>query len=150
MNLGEFIDELLGRKKKPRKLVDIDVDEITLCESAANRKTFFITKGRKMDEFFKAIKLFLDGEIGKATISGTELKKAMETLLAYKSDFPEDIKSALDVILKSAFLSSSERSRDDDFPSIPIVGPAHLIDKMADTFEDGEEADDDEPIDEWG
>ncbi|MCK4825426.1 hypothetical protein KA005_57290, partial [bacterium] len=45
-------------RKKPRKLVDIDVDEITLCGSAATRKKFFITKMEEsMKDFSDAMSL---------------------------------------------------------------------------------------------
>ena len=95
MDFDEYISSFHGKKKK-RKLVDIDVDEITLCGSPANRKIFMIRKmGERMDEFFEAIELFLDGTIGKATIGEVELKQAMKTLLAYKSDFPDDINPLL-------------------------------------------------------
>jgi len=154
MDFDEYISSFHGKKKK-RKLVDIDVDEITLCGSPANQKTFFITKmGAKMDEFFKAIELFLDDAIGKAEVDETKLKRAMKTLLAYKSDFPDDIKSSLDLILKWAtkqYGYPTQKSRKDDFPSIPLIGPVHILDKMAgvDEDEDGDE-DDDELVDEWG
>lgn len=155
MNFEEYFDSFPGRKKKKRKLVDIDVDEITLCQSPAIRKTFMILKGKKMDEILKLIKQFTGSEVevGKSA-DPTEVKEALKTLLQYSEDLPAGLKDALDTILKSAYGSFPVRNRNDDFPSIPIVGPAHLVDKMVGSFEDNdsedENDDDDGPVDEWG
>ena len=68
MNFEEYLESL--RKKKARKLYDIEIDEITLCASPANRKKFYITKTEgSMKDFNKAIDLaekFLDEDIEKA------------------------------------------------------------------------------------
>ena len=54
------------------------------------------------------------------------------------------------MILKSAVSSSPGRNQaTDNYPSIPIVGPQRILEKMA-HIEDDDEDDDDEPIDEWG
>ena len=148
MNLEEYAE--LMRKKKPRHLVDIEVEEISLCTSAANRKKFYILKmGDSMKNFKEAMKLveeFLDGGLEKSKVDAAKLKKAMKTMMAYKDDFPDELKAAIDVVLKWAagHESSIKKGQVDDFPSIPIVGPASIIDKMADDIEDTEDEEDDE------
>ena len=46
MNLEEYAE--LMRKKKPRRLVDIEVEEISLVSSPATRKLFYIKKRSQM------------------------------------------------------------------------------------------------------
>lgn len=148
MDLEEYIDSL--RKKKPRKILDIDVDEITLCGSAANRKKFYVLKmGDSMKNFNEALKLveeFLDGGLEKSKVDAAKLKKAMKTMIIYKDDLPDELKASIDVVLKWAagHESSIKKSQVDDFPSIPIVGPASVLEKMADDIEDDEDEEDDE------
>lgn len=152
MNLDEYIDAF-GRKKKKRKLREIIVDEITLCESPANRKTFMILKGKRMDEIIKLIKEFVGSEfeIGKA-VDLAGVKKALKTLLQYGGDLPDELKSSLDTILKSAFSYPAQKSQGDNFPSIPIVAPQSVLEKMSgfEDFDDDDGNDDDEFNDEWG
>jgi len=48
----------------PRKIFDIDISEITLCKSPANRKKFFIKKSKEkpMKEFIENLKKFVAEE----------------------------------------------------------------------------------------
>jgi len=151
MNLEEFIESVTGRKSKPRKIVDLDIDEITLCDSAANRKTFYITKRNKMNKIIGLVEQYLETEIEKLEVGETEIKRAVETLLNYKPELPDDVEQAVGVLMKSMVQRSghpAEKSQADDFPSIPIVGPAHLISKMVP--ENDEDDDEDSSLDEWG
>jgi len=153
MTLEEFIESVTGRKLKPRKIVDLEIEEITLCGSAANRKSFYITKGNRMSEVIELIKQFLETEIEKLEVGETEIKRAVETLLIHKPELPDDIEQAIGVLMKSMVQRSghlAEKSQADDFPSIPICGPAHLISKMIPDSDDDENDDEDSPLDEWG
>jgi len=154
MDLEEYLESL--RKKKARKLYDIEIDEITLCASPANRKKFYITKRSQTmtKDFNNAIDMaekFLDEDIEKTgKVDGKKLKKAMESILAYKDDMPDELKDAIDVILRCAAGQGAptKKSQIDPYPSIPILGPAHIVEKLADDIEDTEDEDDDE--EEWG
>lgn len=152
MDFNEYIDAF-GRWKKKRKLRDIIVDEITLAGSPANRKTFAILKGKKMNEIIKLIKKFIgrEFEVGKA-VDSVKVKEALKTLLQYSEDFPAELKDSLDTILNSAYGFTAEKSQNDDFPSICIVGPQKILEKMAGIEDDDltdEDDDDDEIISEW-
>jgi len=152
MNLEEFIESVTGRKLKPRKIKDIEISEITLCGSPANRKSFYITKGNRMSEVIELIKQFLETEIEKLEVGETEIKRAVETLLNYKPELPDDIEQAIGVLMKSMVQRSghpAEKSQDDPYPSIPIVAPAHLISKMV-PDENDEDNNEDSSLDEWG
>lgn len=103
----------------PRKLVDIDVDEITLCGSAANRKKFFIKKMEdSMKEFIEELKKFMaeDDEdieevLTKEDIEKAEklsdnvikvIKGALNILNKYKADMPDDVLTAIKSLAKYA------------------------------------------------
>jgi len=103
-------------------------------------------------DFNKAIDLaeeFLDEDIEKSEkVDGKKFKKAMESILSYKEDMPDELKDAIDTILKCAASSGipTKKSEVDDWPSIPIVGPASVLEKMVDDTDDEEDDEDDE----WG
>ena len=103
----------------PRKLYDIDVEEITLCGSAANRKTFFIKKSKetKMPKFIDILKGFVVDEdddeltaeeIAKAEALGKEpkatIENAVNTFAEYKESMPEDLLAATKILVKQASL----------------------------------------------
>lgn len=94
----------LASEVKPRKLYDIDVDEITICASAANRKSFFIMKQDK--EIIAAVadyfgKGFDIGQLEK-TEDNSELLQALKDLAEWRATLPEDALMALDVLAKTA------------------------------------------------
>ena len=152
MNLEEHTK--LWRKKAPRRLVDIDVEEISLCASAANRKKFFIKKmedstmTKDFNEALKLVEEFVaDDDLEKSKIDATRLKEAMKTLVAFKSDLYPELRNAISVFLRWATgdkikknWKSDRSSIIDNFPSIPIAAPEHIISKMIDRM-DGEDAD---------
>ncbi len=109
----------------PRKLKDIDVDEISLVPEAANRKTFFILKRRNlMDEELKALlsEFFDDEDVAEIEKMATEvadvddvekqkklsqqalnaIKGAFNMLNKYKADLPDDLAGALKTLAKYA------------------------------------------------
>jgi hypothetical protein len=108
-----------------RKLKNIEVEEISLVDKAANSKTFYITKQRRqqMDKFIELIKSFLgkkinDEEIAKAkalpetTVS--ELEPALKTLEEYRDEFSDDVFGAIQDLSKAAILQE-ERVEEIDF-----------------------------------
>jgi len=100
-------------------------------------------------DFDKAIDMaekFLDEDIEKAEkVDAKKLKKAMESILAYKEDMPDELKDAIDTILKCAasYGIPTKKSEVDDWPSIPIMAPAGTLEKMV---EDTEDEEDDEEV----
>lgn len=103
----------------PRKLFDIDVEEITLCGSAANRKKFFIRKMEdSMKEFIEELKKFMaeDDEDEKEVLAKEDIEKAeklgdaamkaikgaLNILNKYKADMPDDVLKAIKTLVKYA------------------------------------------------
>jgi len=101
----------------PRKLYDIDVDEITICASTANRKQFFIKKSKEkpMEKFIEVLKGFVveedddeltKEEIAKAEALGKEPKAVIENSLntfnEYKESMPDDLLAATKILVKQA------------------------------------------------
>ena len=101
----------------PRKLYDIDVDEITICASTANRKMFFIKKSKEnpMKEFIEVLKGFVvdeDGdeltkeEIAKAEALGKEpravIENSLNTFEEYRESMPDDLLAATRILVKQA------------------------------------------------
>lgn len=111
-----------------RKLYDIDVEEITLCASAANRKTFFIKKAKEkiMDKFIDILKGFVvdeegdeltEEEIAKAEALGKEpkavIENALNTFSEYKESMPEDLLAATKILVKQASLVDLPLSKEE-------------------------------------
>ncbi len=101
----------------PRKMYDINVDEITLTGSTANRKQFFIKKSKEktMDKFIKVLKGFVEDEdgdeltteeIAKAEALGKEpreiIENALNTFEEYRESMPEDLLTATRILVKQA------------------------------------------------
>jgi len=96
----------------PRKLQDIEIDEISLVEQGANRKKFAIIKRRRlMDEFIKLLKEFLgeeaiDAETVKksvAALGADVIKKmsgALTHLATYFDEFPEAIQKSIMALIE--------------------------------------------------
>ena len=123
----------------PRKLLDIDIDEMTLCKSPANRKKFFIKKEEDlMKEFIEVLKKFMaededkidealtDEEVTKVEKLSDEdmkgLKDALDTLSAYDvENIPVDALKAIKTFVKQASLGNP----------IEKVDEAKLIEEFA-------------------
>ncbi|NVM21425.1 MAG: hypothetical protein HWN68_06560 [Desulfobacterales bacterium] len=98
----------------PRRLKDLEVEEISLVDSAATRKQFYIVKRRnqQMEEFVELLKSFLgedeitDEDIEKANkvpeAALKAIKGAVNILNKYKADFPPEILNALKTLTKYA------------------------------------------------
>ena len=101
----------------PRKMYDIDVDEITLTGSTANRKQFFIKKSKEkaMDKFIEILKGFVvdedDDELTKEEIEKAEalgkepkaiIENALNTFEEYKESMPDDLLAATRILVKQA------------------------------------------------
>jgi len=101
----------------PRKMYDIDVDEITLTGSTANRKQFFIKKSKEkiMDKFIEVLKGFVvdedddeltKEEIAKAEALGKEpkaiIENALNTFEEYRESMPDDLLAATRILVKQA------------------------------------------------
>jgi len=101
----------------PRKLVDIEISEITLCGAAANRKVFFIKKSKEkpMDKFIEVLKGFVvdededeltKEEIAKAEALGKEpreiIENSLNTLEEYRESMPDDLLAATRILVKQA------------------------------------------------
>lgn len=101
----------------PRKMYDIDVDEITLTGSTANRKQFFIKKSKEksMDKFIELLKGFVEDEDGDE-LTAEEIKKAealakepmeiienaLNTFEEYRESMPDDLLAATRILVKQA------------------------------------------------
>lgn len=111
----------------PRKLFDIDVDEITLTGSTANRKQFFIKKSKEkiMDKFIKALKGFVEDEdgdeltteeIAKAEALGKEPREVIENALStfeeYRESMPDDLLAATRILVKQASIIDAPISKE--------------------------------------
>lgn len=99
----------------PRKLKEIEADEVSLVDKAANKTKFFILKRSKlMDEFIKILKqwfgedVLTDEEIAKAKELPTETVEAatsaLESLSEHKDVYPDDYLDALNMIIKGALI----------------------------------------------
>ena len=102
----------------PRKLFDIEINEITLCKSPANRKKFFIKKMEdSMKEFIEELKKFMaeddedienaltKDEIAKAEKIGEKEMKALKEALGIVSqyeDIPDDLEKAILTLVAKA------------------------------------------------
>jgi hypothetical protein len=98
----------------PRKIIDIEIDEISVVDRAANRKKFFIKKGvNRMDLLLKALQSFLgedvvkEEDLKKAPLSeeqAKEIQDAVAVLVKWKAEFPDDVLAAVQSLMKSAVM----------------------------------------------
>lgn len=105
-----------------RKLVDIEAEEISLVDRAANRKKFAIIKRRvNVDELFETLKAIYGEEeitaevmerLRKADLPEDALnaiKGALNLLKKYLSDMPADVKDAVKALGKYASFGAPEK-----------------------------------------
>jgi len=103
----------------PRKIFDLDISEISLCKSPANKKKFFIKKSQEetMKEFIEVLKKFVAEEdedaekaltkeqVAKAEKVGDKeakaLKEALDIVGQYE-DIPDDLEGAIMILVKQA------------------------------------------------
>jgi hypothetical protein len=108
----------------PRKLSDIEVDEVSLVDAAANRKKFAIIKRRHQmeEELITLIKAMVDGvkdeDLEKAKQIPEEASKALKGALTilnkYKGDFPPDVLDAIKTLTKYASYGYGYPQKRDD------------------------------------
>lgn len=105
-----IISELMRKKKAKRKLRDIQVDEISLVDRAANQHSFAITK-REAEELEDLLKIFFgnDEEGFSETLlkakemseeAASALKKALTVLNKYITDFPDSVQEAIKALAR--------------------------------------------------
>lgn len=96
---------------------------------------------KDFDEVLKLVKEFADDDLEKSKIDAQQLKEAMKTLVAFKSDLYPELKNSISIILQWASnkeygdkikknWKSDRSSIIDNFPSIPIAAPEHICAKM--------------------
>ena len=113
----------------PRKIFDINIDEITLCKSPANRKKFFLKKSQEkpMKEFIENLKKFVaeededvekaltEEQVAKAEKVGDKeakaLKEALDIVSQYE-DIPDDLEGAIMILVKQASFDYPEIEED--------------------------------------
>ena len=100
----------------PQKLKDIDIEEVSLVNLAANRKKFCILKGETMDKLLEILKAMgivpTPEEIEKIkrlpAATATSLEGALPNISKYADDMPEAVLEALKTIAKAAVMSGPE------------------------------------------
>jgi hypothetical protein len=104
------------KKKKKRKLEDIDVEEISLVDRGANRHTFAIVK--RDAELAELLSAFADEGIEELMKAGDEkalkaaLKSALEKLKPYMEGLPDDIAAAVKTLAAFAMGPTSADGKD--------------------------------------
>jgi hypothetical protein len=115
----------------PRKLKDIDTEEISLVDRAANLKKFSITKRRLTMKFIDTVKKFLGGDLSKEQIENAsalpadatiEIGGALEVLKRYKDDQPEDFLEAIKTLVKYATVDGPVAESDEDEMGVEKMG----------------------------
>ena len=87
---------------KPRKLFDIDIDEITLCKTPAIRKKLFIKKQETtMKELVDILKKFMTDDEDKVDEALT--KEEIESIEKLDGDTAKELKDALDILVGYQF-----------------------------------------------
>ena len=124
----------MRKKEKAIKIRDLDIDEISLVDRAANRRRFAITKKEKNEMFTKLIELLknwmkpedITDEVQTAikAIPEDELKKhvaALEILQEYNDPevMPADFKGVLTGMVKAVYLPAADKKEDKD-PEITL------------------------------
>jgi len=95
--------EYARKKKTPRRIENLEIEEISIVDEPANRRHFAIIKSADPG-LAKAFGEFLDG-FEKADISADAmkaLKDALDLVNEYKKDWPEDVLKAIQTITEFA------------------------------------------------
>lgn len=97
---------------------------------------------KNFDETMSLVEEFLDDDLEKSKVGTQQLKEAMTTLVAFKSDLYPELRNAISLVLKWAVGDKIKKSRKPDrssitdaWPSVPIAAPAHVCEKMIDRME---------------
>lgn len=93
------------KKKKPRKIVDIDAEEISLVDSAANKKTFAVIKAAAAETsgdgdgptIERILEAFLGPDYPGADLSA--FKQSVANLDQFFDTVPENLKDSIKVLV---------------------------------------------------
>jgi len=117
-----------------RKLKDVEIEEITICDEPANRKKFYILKhgGIKMDKLLEVLKKILgDEEINDTSIEKIKglpeeniesLRKALDEIEGYQENFPPALDEAFLSLAKSATYDYPVKESELDFEDVKKAG----------------------------
>ena len=117
-----------------RKLKDVEIEEITICDEPANRKKFYIKKtgGIKMDKLLEVLKKILgDDEISNDSIEKIKgipedkiegIRKALDEIEGYQENFPPALDEAFLSLAKSAVYDYPVKESELDFEDIEKAG----------------------------
>jgi len=117
-----------------RKLKDVEIEEITICDEPANRLKFYIKKhgGLKMDKLLEVLKKMLgDEEINDKSIEKMKgipedkiegLRKALEEIEGFKENFPPALDEAILSLTKSAVYDYPVKETEFDFEDVAKAG----------------------------
>lgn len=94
----------------PRKLSDIEIEEISLVDRAANKKKFCILKGETMDKLLEILKAMAIVPSPEELIllkalpepAATALAESLPKITKYADDMPEAVLEATKTIVKAA------------------------------------------------
>jgi hypothetical protein len=106
-----------------RKLIDLEVEEVSLVDAAANRTKFAIIKRRViMDELTALLKALLGEEVTDAELAKAKelpedamkaIKGALNILNKYKDEFPAEILSAIKSLAKFSSYGYPEKKTEE-------------------------------------
>jgi len=117
-----------------RKLKDVLIEEITICDEPANRKKFYILKQRRlnMEELLENLKKILGDEtVDESSVAKIkalpeekieEIRKALEEVDGYQENFPPALNEAFLSLVKSATYEYPEKESALDFEDVEKAG----------------------------
>ena len=105
-------------RRKSRKLIDLEVEEISLVDRAATGERFAIIKRALPEELPQEIDDFLEGqELEKDEAAAQEaVAAAIKALKVFEEDFPDDVLAAIKTLSKWAVAGAyPEAPADSDY-----------------------------------
>ena len=94
------------KRKKPRDLIDLDVEEVSLVDVPASKKKFLLIKRREeMKELINLLKKFTGKEIEEEVFEGVDEKEKSQlednlmTIDKYRDSFPGELNKAVSGIV---------------------------------------------------
>jgi len=117
-----------------RKIKDVEIEEITICDEPANRLKFYIKKhgGLKMEKLLEVLKKILgDEEIDDNSIEKIkglpedkveDIRKALEEIEGFQENFPPALDEAFLSLTKSATYDYPVKESEFDFEDVAKAG----------------------------
>lgn len=150
------------KKKRHRKLIEIDVDEITLCASPANRHSFAIVKSNGLSAILKDARIDDAETLEAAEKIPAEASKIIagwiKAITKYLDDMPDELEATCRSLIKEFTRlagkehgyyprkkSAAPEKGVDNFPSIDL--PPLLVARALKKYLDEEEEDEDDEYD---